>query len=289
MTQKLAPYELLDCGEGRKLERLGKWLLDRQAPQAVWSKRHPDLWRKADGHHVRKTTGGGRWEWRRKPPEEWRIHHAGLDFVLKPTPFGHMGLFAEQGEQWTWLRRVIPEIAGRLGRPPKLLNLFAYSGGSTLAGAQAGAEMTHVDAARGIVTWARENAEINDLTTAPIRWIVEDCLRYLNRECKRAHRYDGVILDPPSFGRGAKGEVFKIEEHLAPLLTTLRELVGARPSLLLLSGHTPGYTPLALGNVVREHFDIDSSDLELGEMVIREVEGDRVLPSGAFARVGSSE
>ncbi|MCA9321406.1 MAG: class I SAM-dependent methyltransferase, partial [Planctomycetes bacterium] len=204
-------YQLLDSGHGRKLERLGPVVVDRQAPGAFWRPRlDRQDWDRSNGVHHRSNQGGGHWEWKQSAPAPWTIEHGTLKFQVKPTPFGHMGLFPEQVGQWHWLGESIDAFCRSKGRAPALLNLFAYTGGSTLAAARAGAEVTHVDAARGVVDWARVNAELNDLGNAPVRWIVDDCSRYLERELRRKKRYDGVILDPPTFGRGVRGETWKI-------------------------------------------------------------------------------
>ena len=274
-------YELLDSGDGRKLERVAGVLMDRQAPQAAWRRRRKRLWSEVDGRHVRSEAGGGHWEWRRDPPRRWTVATAGLTMLLKATPFGHLGLFPEQRDQWSWLAEQTRSLAARLTREPNVLNLFAYTGGSTLTAATAGASVTHVDAARGVVDWAKENASINELVRAPIRWIVDDCARFANRELRRGRRYEGVILDPPTFGRGTRGEVWKIEEDLRPLLRTLAKLL-APSGFLLLSAHTPGFTPTVLENVARDFFEIVGG--EGGEMVVPHAEDDRLLPSGAFFR-----
>lgn len=274
-------YELLDSGGGRKLERIGPHLLDRQAPQAFWS---PTLdrseWQQAVGVHVRKKTGGGFWQWRDGEPERWTVNHGGVQFGVRPTPFGHLGLFAEQVSQWDWLNETLKrETDAEL----KLLNLFAYTGGSTLAAAAAGAGVTHVDAARGVVDWARENQSLNDLGDAPIRWIVDDCQSFVDREIRRERAYDGIILDPPSFGRGSKGEVWKIEDHILPLLASCARLLGSNPKLIILTAHSPGFGGLALNRLLEQFFESDGIEKSWGEMTIEETSG-RLLPSGCFAR-----
>ena len=279
-------YELLDSGHGRKLECVGSVLVERQAPAAVWSPRLPAQdWEQINGRHERSDKGGGRWIWLNEPRGSWHISFGELRLQIKPTPFGHLGVFAEQAEQWDWLRRAVTELKKESGEVPELLNLFAYTGGSTLAAAQSGARVTHVDAARGIVDWARQNASLNDLQDAPVRWIVEDCVRFLQREVKRGRRYDGVILDPPSFGRGTRGEVWKIDDDLLELLGLCRELVGEDPGIVLLSSHSPGYSALGLGNLLAEFFGGGMRALETGEMSIGHRDDARLLPSGTFARL----
>jgi 23S rRNA (cytosine1962-C5)-methyltransferase len=277
-------YALLDSGHGRKLERVGAYLLDRQAAQAHWRPRLPrDAWQRADAVHVRSDTGGGHWEERRKLPERWGVELEGVRAHVKLTPFGHLGLFAEHASHWPWLRRCV-ESALRSRAALEVLNLFAYTGGPSVACAQAGARVTHVDAARGIVDWARENAALNGLAEKPIRWIVEDCTLFLQREVRRGRRYDAVILDPPSFGRGAKGQVFKIESDLEALLDLCAELLGPKPAFALFSCHTPGFSPLVLENLLAERFERAALAVESSEMAIAELESGRRLPAGSYTR-----
>lgn len=274
-----ATYRLLDSGAGRKLEQVGPVRVDRQAQGALWSPRLPqEEWEQADAHHVRSRRGGGHWEMRRRIPASWVIRHGGLDLEVRATPFGHLGVFPEQEEAWDWLRRKA-DPAG--GEPPDVLNLFAYTGGASLALAQAGARVCHVDAAHGVVDWARRNAALNDLAGRPVRWIVDDCLAFLRREARRGHRYQGLVLDPPSFGRGRGRRVFKIEQHLQQLLEAAAAVLAPRPRLVLLSCHTPGLTPLVLENLLRGV--LGDLPYQCGELVVPEV-GGRPLPCGAFCR-----
>lgn len=276
-------YALLDSGRGRKLERVGPYLLDRQAAQAHWRPRlGPDEWKRADAVHVRSDTGGGHWEERRKLPERWDVELEGVRAHVKLTPFGHLGLFAEHAGHWPWLRNALG-AAVRARGSVEVLNLFAYTGAPSVACAQAGARVTHVDAARGIVDWARENAALNGLAEAPIRWIVEDCGVFLQRELRRGRRYDALILDPPSFGRGARGEVFKIENDLESLLDLCVELTGPNPACVLFTCHTPGFSPLVLENLLAERLGRELA-VESGEMTIGEAEGGRSLPAGSYSR-----
>ena len=214
-------YELLDSGDGRKLERFGKYVLARPCSQAMWRPcKSCSEWELADASFDRED--GNRWHGRSNLPKEWQIETAGIRFKLGGTDFGHLGIFPEQRAQWRWIReRVEATTAIDGSRRLSVLNLFAYSGGSTMASALAGADVCHLDASQSMVEWARENAALNGLTEAPIRWIVEDAHKFLGREIRRGHRYDGIILDPPSFGRGAKGEVYKIERDLAKTLDIL--------------------------------------------------------------------
>lgn len=278
-------YRLLDSGEGRKLEVLGDILVDRQAPAAVWRRRLPaQEWSKAAGRHIRSNRGGGHWDWIRRAPEEWRMSHGGLEFLARATPFGHAGLFPEQADQWQWLGARCKSLTEELGRPPHILNLFAYTGGSTMACALSGAKVTHVDAARGVVDWARKNADVNAVAKDAVRWIVDDCQAYVTREIRRGTSYDGVILDPPSFGRGNRGEVWKIENGLPPLLDDLGKLVGERVQLILFTCHTPGFGPVTLSNLLADAMKLPERERESGEMTVLD-STERALPSGHFLRL----
>jgi len=281
-------YELLDSGNGRKLERVGDIVVDRQSPAAVWNKRlGPMEWEAATGKHIRSERGGGHWQWTGPAPAPWSLEHGQLTLEIKPTPFGHMGFFPEQVNQWEWVSRVTQDWLSE-EKPLKLLNLFAYTGGSSLQAAHGGADVTHVDAARGIVDWARKNADLNGLSEAPIRWIVDDCARFVAREVKRQKRYDAIILDPPSFGRGNRGEIWKIEEALIPLLEDLARLTDGRPKLMLLTCHSPGFTPLTLANLMSSCFDLEAEHIESGEMWVPEGNDRRPLPAGFFARISQN-
>lgn len=276
----MSGYKLLDSGEESKLEQVGPYLLVRPSPQAAWSKALPcDRWEAADAVYIRSSTGGGNWEFRRKLPEKWEISFGGLRFFIKPTGFGHLGLFPEQVENWKWIGETIQSA----GREISLLNMFAYTGGSSLASALAGAGVTHVDASKGVVDWARENAAISDLSDRPVRWIVDDVVKYVQKDIRRGKKYDAIILDPPSFGRGAKGEIWKIEEELLRFLLDCREILSDRPLFILLSCHSPGFTPLVLQNLLAEMMKGKGGALTSREMVIQEGTG-RLLPSGAYAR-----
>ena len=275
-------YELLDSGEGRKLERVGPWVLDRQAPQAFWARTLPALeWQRADALHHRSPDGGGHWEFRRDLPEQWEITFRGLRLLVRPTPFGHIGLFPEHAAHWEHLALRVREHAQAAGRPAEVLNLFAYTGGATLALCRAGAHVCHVDASRGSVDQARQQAALNGLSDAPVRWIVDDCLAFLARERRRDREYDAVILDPPSYGRGSRKQIFRLEDDVIPLLEACRAVLRPEPLLALLSAHTPGFTPIVLGNLLTGVFP--GLQVDSGESVVQERAGTRPLPSGAWA------
>ena len=269
-----AGYELLDSGDGRKLERFGRYVLARPCSQALW---RPALdasaWQRADASFDRE--GGNRWHGRTNLPKTWEIETAGIRFRLGGTDFGHLGIFPEQRAQWTWIRN---QAAARPGLT--LLNLFAYSGGSTLAAALGGAEACHLDASRGMVEWARANAALNGLSDRPIRWIVDDAHKFMRRELRRGRRYDAIVLDPPTFGRGAGGEMYKIENDLKTTLELVRDLLSDRPAFVLFSSHTPGLSPIVAENILSQLWP--EARLESGEMLL---EGERrPCPSGIYCR-----
>ena len=235
-------YEIIDCSGGEKLERWGKYLLVRPDPQVIWdTPRSLPEWKKKNGHYHRSNKGGGQWEFFNLPAQ-WSIGYKGLTFHLKPFSFKHTGLFPEQAVNWDWFS---PKIAGA-GRPIKVLNLFAYTGGATLAAAKAGAAVTHVDASKGMVTWAKENAQASGLEKAPIRWIVDDCVKFVEREIRRGNTYDAIIMDPPSYGRGPKGEIWKIEPAIHPLIRLCAQLLSPDPLFFLVNSYTTGLAPSVL-------------------------------------------
>ncbi len=236
-------YTLLDFGQGRRLERFGRYVLDRPAPAATGLARQSrELWRCGDARFERASAAEGRWTERTCGRQSWRIRHGSLVLTLKLTDSGAVGVFPEQAENWDWIERQVQ----RAGRVLKVLNLFAYTGGSTLAAAAAGAEVVHVDAARSVVAWARQNAQQSGLAEAPVRWIVEDVRKFVARELRRGSQYDAVILDPPTYGHGPRSQAWKLERHLPPLLDALRQLTHRQRSFMLLSCHAPGVGPAEL-------------------------------------------
>lgn len=270
-------YELLDSGDGRKLERFGKYVLARPCSQALWRPSQDDAaWRRADATFDRED--GNRWQGRTHLPKEWTIQTAGVTFKLGGTDFGHLGIFPEQRAQWKWIRDTVR-------RDSKILNLFAYSGGSTLSAALGGADVCHLDASKGMVEWARENARLNGLTERPIRWIVDDAHKFMKREIRRGHRYDGIILDPPTFGRGAGGEMYKIERDLKETLGLVRDLLSDTPLFVLFSSHTPGLSQIVAENILGQLFP--RAKLESGEMLLEGAA--RPCPSGIFCRAVFSD
>lgn len=270
-------YELLDSGQGRKLEKFGDYVLDRPSLGALWMPENRELWKKSQAIFTRE--GQNNWTGLDRLPSSWVVEASGIHFKLMPTDFGHVGIFPEQRPFWSW----IEERVRTAGRPVSVLNLFAYSGGSTLAAAKGGAQVCHLDASKGMVAWARENASLNGLEKAPIRWIIDDVSKFLARELKRDRRYDAIIMDPPSFGRGSQGEVFKIEENLPSILAACSALLSKQPLFVLLSCHTPGLTGVGLSHLLDQMMKGHSGTIDSGEMVL-EGKAARSVPSGTFAR-----
>ena len=274
-------YGIIDTCGGEKLEQWGKYLLVRPDPQVLWNtpKKHPG-WKKPNAHYHRSAKGGGEWQFF-DLPEQWTIQYQNLVFNLKPFNFKHTGLFPEQAANWDWFSRKIRSA----GRPIRVLNLFAYTGGATLAAAEAGASVTHVDASKGMVTWAKENAKSSGLESAPIRWIVDDCMKFVERELRRGNTYEAVIMDPPSYGRGPKGEIWKIEDAVHPLVASCAKLLSDKPLFFLINSYTTGLAPSVLsyllGIEVASKFQGKISADEIGLPV--ESNG-LVLPCGASGR-----
>ena len=240
-------YEVLDTGDGEKLERWKDVILRRPDPQTIWPRTNPALWERADAVYHRSEKGGGQWEFRRSLPERWTVACDGLSFFVRPTGFKHTGLFPEQRANWQWMAARIRED-GRTA--PRVLNLFGYTGGATLACGLAGAHVTHVDAAKGMVSWAKENRELNHLPETGFRWIVEDAMRFVQREIRRGNRYEGVLMDPPSYGRGPSGEVWKLEHELYGLVEAGSRLLSEKPIFFLLNGYTTGFQASVLSNMI---------------------------------------
>ncbi len=282
MAKNWTDYEVIDCARGEKLERWGSYLLVRPDPQVIWDSPRTNIgWAQPNARYHRSSQGGGEWEIF-DLPKEWSIGYAPLDltFRLKPFTFKHTGLFPEQAANWDWCAEKIRSA----GRPISVLNLFAYTGGATLAAARAGASVVHVDAAKGMVQWARENAAASGLADAPIRWLVDDCAKFVEREIRRGHHYDAIIMDPPSYGRGPKGEIWKIEEAIDPLVRRCAELLSDDALFFLINSYTTGLQPAVLayllgtalrplgGNVTAEEIGLPVTDTGLA------------LPCGASGR-----
>ena len=245
-------YKIIDTSGGDKLESWGGRLLVRPDPQIIWKTEHRSpLWNKADGVYHRSSKGGGEWEFRKKLPESWVISYGALRFVIRPTGFKHTGLFPEQAVNWDFMADKI-RAAKEQGREVKVLNLFAYTGGATLACAEAGAAVTHVDASKGMVSWARDNAAASGLSDKPIRWLVDDCEKFVKREIRRGSRYDGIVMDPPSYGRGPGGEVWKLEDCIYDLVKTCAQVLNDEPMFFLLNSYTTGLSPSVMAYILSE-------------------------------------
>ena len=242
-------YEVLDTGDGEKLERWGNVILRRPDPQTIWPKADESLWNRADAVYHRSERGGGSWEFRKTLPERWTIRRKELRFHVRPTGFKHTGLFPEQAANWDWMGKLIRE-SGR--KDLKVLNLFGYTGGATLACAAAGARVTHVDAAKGMVQWAKENRELSGLPETACRWIVEDALSFVRREIRRGNAYDGILMDPPSYGRGPSGEVWKLENELYGLVETCSRALSEEPVFFLINSYTTGFQASVLSNMIEK-------------------------------------
>lgn len=274
-------YELLDTSRGERLERFGNVFLIRPDPQIIWdTPRNHRMWKNADARYVRSRSGGGAWENYKKVPDVWKISRKGLTFRLKPMGFKHTGIFPEQAVNWDFAAAKIKEA----GREIRILNLFAYTGAATLACLRAGASVTHVDASKGMVQWARENAAASELEGRPVRWLVDDCLKFVQREARRGNRYDGIIMDPPSYGRGPGGEVWKLEEQLGPLIDACIPVLSDKPLFFILNSYTTGLSAAVmqylLGLKLQKRFGGRVSADEIGLPV---TETGLVLPCGSTA------
>ena len=281
IADKWTDIEVLDCSDGEKLERWGDKLVVRPEPQAIWqTKRTHPGWKSPDGRYERSRTGGGQWA-KKSLPDKWQVRYGDLTFNVGPMNFKHMGLFPEQAANWDFITEKIRSA----NRPLQILNLFAYTGGATIAAAAAGAAVCHVDAAKGMVSWARENAAASGLAEKPIRWIVDDCLKFVRREIKRGRRYDGIIMDPPSYGRGPDGEVWKLEENLYPFIEEVQGVLSDDPSFVVINAYTTGLSASVLTyiseSIFTKRFGGRSESRELGLPV---TESGLALPCGAACR-----
>ena len=273
-------YEVLDTGDGEKLERWNDIVLRRPDPQAIWPKQQPELWEKADAYYHRSTKGGGEWEFFKKLPERWTIRYRDLKFYVRPTGFKHTGLFPEQAVNWDWMAGLIK----RADRPIKVLNLFGYTGGATLACAAAGAKVTHVDAAKGMVQWARENREVAGLDETSFRWIVDDALKFVQREARRGNVYEGILMDPPSYGRGPGGEVWKLENELFGLVEACEKVLAKDALFMLINSYTTGLQPAVLNNMLTMTVAKTRAGKVTADEIVLPVTAGGVLPCGASGR-----
>lgn len=280
-------YEVLDCSNGEKLERWGDYILVRPDPQVIWdTPKTLKGWKKMNGHYHRSSRGGGEWEFFNLP-EQWTINYKSLTFNLKPFSFKHTGLFPEQATNWDWFSDLISKEKIKRGNdnPVKVLNLFAYTGGATLAAAAAGANVTHVDASKGMVNWAKENAVSSGLKDAPIRWLVDDCVKFVEREIRRGNKYDAIIMDPPSYGRGPKGEIWKIEDSIHSFVKLCTQILSDKPLFFLINSYTTGLAPSVLTYMIEiEVGKKFGGHVEAQEIGLPVSSNGLVLPCGASGR-----
>ncbi|MBO7594262.1 MAG: class I SAM-dependent methyltransferase [Salinivirgaceae bacterium] len=283
-------YQVIDCSCGEKLERWGKYTLVRPDPQVIWNTPKTEKgWKKMNGHYHRSKSGGGEWEFF-DLPQEWSVNYKltigkELTFRLKPFSFKHTGVFPEQAVNWDWFSKLIADAKQKNPeRKINVLNMFAYTGGATIAAAAAGANVTHVDAAKGMVAWARENAAVSGLGDAPIRWIVDDCVKFVEREIRRGNHYDAIIMDPPSYGRGPKGEIWKIEDNIFPLIELCSQLMSDTPLFFLINSYTTGLQPAVLSYMISTALKRFGGKVEASEVGLPVSSNGLVLPCGASGR-----
>jgi 23S rRNA (cytosine1962-C5)-methyltransferase len=271
-------YELIDSGEGEKLERFGQYIMARPDPRAIWNKKDINLWKKADAVFADE-----KWTFRNEPPEIWPVSYKKIKFMLKPTDFKHVGIFPEQAVNWDWISKIINDQISMIKDRSliKILNLFAYTGGATMAAALAGAQVTHVDASRPAMMWASENATLSGIAKDRIRWIQDDVMKFVQREIRRGVKYDAIIMDPPRFGRGVAGEIWKLEYDLPKLVWSCKQILSETPLFWLLNGYTADLSHLALENLLA---DAVGQAVESGELGLKQSAGGRILPAGIWAR-----
>ncbi len=273
-------YEILDMANGEKLERWGNIILIRPDPQIIWSsKSKPELWKKANAHYHRSKTGGGEWEYIKNVPESWQIKYKNLTFNLKPMGFKHTGLFPEQAVNWDFMIEKIKNA----GREIKVLNLFAYTGGATVACSYAGASVCHVDSSKGMTAWAKENVASSGLSDRPIRFIVDDVIKFVQREIRRGNKYDAIVMDPPSYGRGANGEVWNIEESLYTLVELCTKVLSDKPLFFIINSYTTGLAPTILADILRLTIKKEGK-ISCGENGLPMKESNLILPCGIYGR-----
>ncbi len=273
-------YEILDMANGEKLERWGNIYLIRPDPQIIWKeKTFPEKWKKANAKYIRSSTGGGAWNYKNKLPESWQIHYKDLKFLVKPMGFKHTGLFPEQAVNWDWMIEKIQSA----GRPIKVLNLFAYTGGASVACSYAGASVCHVDSSKGMVTWAKENVATSGLADRKVRYIVDDVVKFVSREIRRGNTYDAIIMDPPSYGRGTNGEVWKFEDNLPDLISLCSRVLSEKPLFFLINSYTTGISSMVLENLLRLNIK-KGGIFSHGEIGLPMTESKLILPCGIYAR-----
>ena len=278
-SDSLKDYILLDAGDKEKLESWNGVVLRRPDPMAIWPKVHPELWNQAKAVYHRSNKGGGNWEYKEKLPESWTVNYRNLTFKVSPTGFKHTGLFPEQQANWDY-------IISNLKPNAKVLNLFAYTGAASIAALSKGAEVVHVDASKGMNEWAKENRDLSGLKDSSIRFIVEDCLKFMQREIRRGHKYDAIIMDPPSYGRGPDNELFKFEDKINPLIEAAMELLSNNPSFIIINTYTTGYSPVTIQNTLKRHLEEKGfiANVEADEIGIHINDSIYDLPCGSTTR-----
>lgn len=278
VADRISEYTVLDAGEGMKLENWGGYILARPDPQVIWEKSRPQLWETAHAVYHRSSTGGGRWEYKKPLPERWEIGYEGLRFYVRPTGFKHTGLFPEQSANWQFMMDV-------LSGGEEVLNLFAYTGGATMAAAKAGARLTHVDAARSMVAWAKENAALCGLEKTPIRYLVDDCMKFVLREQRRGRKYDGIIMDPPSYGRGSGGQVWRAEDNLFSLVKECAKLLSDTPKFFIINSYTTGLSAVVTQNMLQLCVAAERGGNIQADSLVLPILGQNIcLPCGTTAR-----
>lgn len=290
ITEPNADYELIDSGDGEKLERFGEVVLRRPDPQALWNKTDESIWKEANGYFIREGREG-RWNFTKNTPEKWTINFSDLTFNIRPSSFKHTGIFPEQAPNWDWTRNLIKneiieikKAGSENQRDVSVLNLFGYTGGASIACAQAGAKVCHVDASKSSISLAKENAESSKIPDTSIRWILDDAKAFVAKEIRRGNKYDGIIMDPPAFGRGPEGDVWQIEDDFVKFVEECKKLLSDTPLFFLVNGYASGYSQLAYYYSVKDLVEKYVGEVESGELTIRETKSDRLLPCGIFAR-----
>lgn len=284
LSDKWTDYEILATGNGMKLERFGNIILNRPDPQIIWDKTNNPIWNTWDGYYHRSTKGGGYWEFKKKLPEYWTIKYHDLTFKVSPTNFKHTGIFPEQATNWDYITEKIKSCQEKEIR---ILNLFAYTGCATMVASHAGAdEVVHVDASKGMVDWAKENMKLSHLENNKIRFIVDDVIKFLEKEKRRGRTYHGIIMDPPSYGRGPNKEVWRLEDNLQELLDKVKDILDENYSFLLINSYTAGISPTSLNNILKQTFP--NSQIITGEIGLPITENNLVLPCGIYGKVSKN-
>lgn len=280
VTRDFTEYQVLDTGDGMKLERWGQYILSRPDPQVIWPKQRPEIWSEADAVYHRSRKGGGTWEFFHDLPERWVIRYRDLSFYVRPTGFKHTGLFPEQATNWDFMMQQIQNAGGQ----PNVLNLFGYTGAATVACAAAGARVTHIDAAKSINAWAKENLALSGLEDRPVRILADDCIKFVEREKRRGNRYDGIVMDPPSYGRSSDGRVFRSEDDIASLILKASEILSDNPIFFIVNSYTTNLSSVVTGNIIKMYLGDRKGRLDAGDLCLPIQDSKLLLPCGTTAR-----